>query len=94
MATARQLRTLVGGNVATVSLPTVKRTLIRQGRLAYRPCKSPSLNAHQRLVRLQWCRQFGNWTEEDWKKVGFAILQKYPTDVHGSLICAFLGYFH
>ena len=34
MATARKLRASVGGNVAMVSLPTVKRALIRQGRLA------------------------------------------------------------
>ena len=73
MSTARQLRVSVGGNVASVSLPTVKRALKRQGRLAYRPSKSPSLNAHQRFVRLQWCKQYGHWTEEEWKKVGLVI---------------------
>lgn len=73
LATARQLQASIGGNVATVSLPTVKRALRRQGRISYRPRKSPSLNARQRLARLQWCRQYVNWTEEDWKKVSFRI---------------------
>jgi transposase len=68
-ATARQLRALVGGNVATASLTTVKDALRRQGKHARRPLKSPSLNASQRTTRLRWCQQYSAWDEEKWKKV-------------------------
>jgi transposase len=54
LATARQIRGSVGGQVSTLSISTVNRALKRQGRKAYRPSKSPSLNYSQRMVRLQW----------------------------------------
>jgi len=52
-ATARQLRALVGGNVAKASLTTVKDALQRHGKQARRPLKSSSLNAMQRKARLR-----------------------------------------
>jgi transposase len=67
-ATARQLRALVGGNVANASLTTVKDALLRQGKRAQRPFKSPSLNGSQQRRRLQWCQQFSAWDEEHGKK--------------------------
>jgi transposase len=67
--TAREIRVSVGGSVAQVSINTVKRSLIRQGRFAYRPRKSPSLSTAQRNVRLRWCQQHRDWSAEQWKKV-------------------------
>jgi len=72
-ATAREIRSSVGGNTASVSLCTIRRSLIRQGRLVYRPLKCPSLDAAKRSVRLKWCRQFAAWTVENWKKVRIFI---------------------
>jgi transposase len=66
---ARELRASVGGRVSYASISTVQRALRRQGRFSYRPKKSPSLNAAQRLTRLKWCKKHMNWDEERWRKV-------------------------
>jgi hypothetical protein len=68
-ATARELQACVGGNVVRVSVDTIKRTLRKHGKLAYRPMKSPLLTPHQKAVRVQWCRQYQLWTAENWRKV-------------------------
>jgi transposase len=68
-STARQLRSSVGGRAASVSLSTIKRALKRQGRVAQRPKKSPSLNRAQMSNRLRWCQQFSGWDAERWRKV-------------------------
>jgi transposase len=70
-ATARQVRASVGSPVTDVSISTIKRSLQRSGRAAYRPSKSPTLSAAQRLTRLQWCRAHVEWKTVDWKKVSF-----------------------
>lgn len=67
--TARELRTSVAGNVSQVSISTIKRTLIRRGRFSYRPRKCPALTSAQMRVRLKWCRENRNRTEDYWKKV-------------------------
>jgi transposase len=64
--TAQEIRTSVG---SSASISTVKRALRRQGRLAFRPRKSPSLNAAQQRTRLKWCLQFQHWDEEKWRNV-------------------------
>ena len=67
--TARELRVSVGGKLTSVSIATVKWALRRQGRIAYRPRKSPGLNAGQRQTRLNWCRQLQNQSKEQWRMV-------------------------
>lgn len=67
-ATARQLQCSVGGQSACTSISTIKRALQRQGRVAYRPKKCPSLNRAQRMTRLRWCQQFSSWDMERWRK--------------------------
>jgi transposase len=67
--TAREIRSSVGGEVALLSISTIQSALRHQGRNAYRPRKSPSLNAAQRNVRLQWCRKYSSWDVEQWIKV-------------------------
>jgi predicted ArsR family transcriptional regulator len=74
VATARQLRATVGGRVASVSLSTIKRALTHQGRLAYRPRKSPSLNRAQQITRLRWCQQHSSWDIDKWMQVSFILL--------------------
>jgi len=68
-ATARELQACVGGNVVRVSVDTIKRTLRKHGKLAYRPMKSPFLTPNQKAVRVQWCRQYQHWAAENWRKV-------------------------
>ena len=67
--TAREIQSSVRGNTTWASISTIKRALRRQGRLAFRPRKSPSLNIAQRQVRLRWCQEHRNWTKEQWTRV-------------------------
>jgi transposase len=75
--TAREIRSNVGSAVLGVSISTVKRCLRRRGRLSFRPVKSPSLNAAQRKVRLQWCKQFRDWDEEKWQQVSITSMNEF-----------------
>lgn len=68
-ATAREIQGIVQGAAAFVSLNTVKRSLQRQGRMAYRPLKSPNLTAAQKRSRFQWCLAHQSWTLDNWNKV-------------------------
>lgn len=70
-ATARQLQHAVGGVASEVSLPTIRRSLVRSGKLAYRPLKSPLLSKSQMNVRLRWARAHAHWTVDTWKKVSY-----------------------
>lgn len=67
--TAREIQSVVGGHIATVSLSTVRRSLQSSGLVTYRPVTGPNLSAKQRNVRLTWARKFQNWTVDMWKKV-------------------------
>lgn len=68
-ASAREIQDIVGGSAQQVHTNTVKRALRSYGRLTYRPVKAPSLSAKQRQVRLNWCRQYQNWTQQQWELV-------------------------
>ena len=68
-ASARDIQETVGGSALNVHVNTVKRSLRSSGRLTYRPVKAPSLSAKQCRVRLQWCRQYKDWTQEQWLRV-------------------------
>jgi DNA-binding MarR family transcriptional regulator len=72
---ARDIRAHVGASIPQVSLRTIQRSLIRRGRLAYRPRKSPDLSPIKRAVRLRWCRKYQNFTDNQWRRVShFAII--------------------
>ena len=68
-STARELQASVGGELATVSLSTVKRSLARSGIVSHRPVKSPSWTSDQMKVRLQWAKAHQNWSIQQWEKV-------------------------
>jgi hypothetical protein len=76
-ASAREVQTTVGGNASNVSLSTVRRSLVRSGRLAFRPVKSPAWTNAQMLTRLQWVRKYRGWSVDHWKKVGNLFPEKY-----------------
>ena len=67
--TARQIKEEVGGSAANVSIDTIKRTLRRLGRFAYRPSACPALNDRQKCKRLEWCQDHQFWTTDQWRKV-------------------------
>jgi hypothetical protein len=69
--TAKQIQHAVGSPATTVSIATIKRTLIRMGRITQRPVSAPNLNSSQRRVRLNWCRRYSHWTEEEWQRVRY-----------------------
>ena len=68
-STAFELQRAVGDPVSSLSISTVKRSLIRSGRFTYRPVKSPSWTKQQMKVRLDWAIRHRHWTAEQWKKV-------------------------
>jgi hypothetical protein len=68
-ATARQLRAVIGDPITGVSISTIKRSLQRSGRAAYRPSKSPTLTAAQRWRRLEWSRAHAHRKTAVWEKV-------------------------
>jgi transposase len=76
-ASAREVQTTVGGNANNVSLSTVRRSLVRSGRLAIRPVKSPAWTPAQMLARLQWARKYSGWSVDRWKKVRNRFQEKY-----------------
>lgn len=68
-ATARELRMEISGPALSVSIRTIQRSLVRSGRIAYRPLKSPFLTKPQQRVRYQWAIEHRSWTLDMWKKV-------------------------
>ena len=68
-ASARQIQITVADGVAAVSINTIKRALVRSGRLAIRPVKSPSWTEKQMKFRLEWALKYRNWSVDQWKHV-------------------------
>jgi transposase len=52
-----------------VDASTVRRRLSVAGIHAYRPQKKPLLTVRMRRQRLDWAKQFKDWTSEDWSRV-------------------------
>jgi transposase len=73
-STARELQASVCGELATVSLSTVKRSLARSGIVSHRPVKSPSWTSDQMKVRFQWAKAHQNWSVQQWEKVFLDIV--------------------
>lgn len=71
-ASARQVRAMCGGPVASASVRTMQRTLLQMGRLAYRPRAGPCLTQARKQNRLKWCREHLHWSKDDWAKVIFS----------------------
>ncbi|GFU42999.1 transposable element Tc1 transposase [Trichonephila clavipes] len=55
-----------------ISRKTVPRRLRGGGLYARRPVVCVPLTRQHRTVRLQWCREHHNWTEQDWACVLFS----------------------
>lgn len=94
-ATSRQLQQQVGGSLAQVSLRTVRRELVRCGRIVYRLMKAPSLTNKQMKARLLWARAHVHWTSDQWRKVGYCVLSymENADDLHFSIsLCAISGH--
>ena len=72
-ATAKDIQTSVGGRASEVSISTIKRSLVKSGRISYRPVKSPSWTPAQMRTRLRWALDHQDWTVEQWKKVSQEI---------------------
>ncbi|GFY17944.1 HTH_Tnp_Tc3_2 domain-containing protein [Trichonephila clavipes] len=55
-----------------ISRKTVARRLRGGGLYARRPVVCVPLTRQHRTARLQWCREYHNWTEQDWACVLFS----------------------
>ncbi|GFV35803.1 transposable element Tc1 transposase [Trichonephila clavipes] len=55
-----------------ISRKTVARRLRGGGLYARRPVVGVPLTRQHRTARLQWCREYHNWTEQDWACVLFS----------------------
>ena len=72
-ATVEQLTVQMNqGATKTVSTPTVQRTLLRMGLRSRRLVKAPMLTAVHRRQRLEFARQYRNWTSTECRKVAFS----------------------
>ncbi|GFS57858.1 transposable element Tcb2 transposase [Trichonephila clavipes] len=55
-----------------ISRKTVARRLRGRGLYARRPVVCVPLTRQHRTARLQWCREYHNWTEQDWASILFS----------------------
>ena len=52
-----------------ISACIVHRVLKRYGYRLYKPTIKPGLIAENKIKRLEWCKEYKDWTLEDWKNV-------------------------
>ncbi|GFU14696.1 transposable element Tcb2 transposase [Trichonephila clavipes] len=71
-----------------ISRKTVARRLRGGGLYARRPVVCVPLTRQHRTVRLQWCREHHNWSEQDWACVLFSDESRFslPSDRRRQLI--------
>jgi transposase len=88
-ATARQCQQEVGGELTTVSISTVKRSLIRLGRITQRPLYAPCLTESQKRTRKTWCEKYRHWSDEQWLKVGILTenIHEIPCFITSNILC-------
>ena len=67
-ATARQIHEEVGGPSA-ISISTVKRYLRNEGLFRRVSTKKPLLTKRNIQKRMTWCKEYSNYTDQDWKEV-------------------------
>ncbi|GBL80854.1 hypothetical protein AVEN_26277-1 [Araneus ventricosus] len=73
------------GTSASVSVRTVRRTVINMGSQSRRPIRVPLLTARHKALLLSGARQHYHWTVDDWKQVAWSDesrFQLYQTDAH------------
>ncbi|GFU21258.1 transposable element Tcb2 transposase [Trichonephila clavipes] len=77
------------GSPKCSSRKTVARRLRGGGLYARRPVGCVPLTKQHRTVRLQWCREHCNWTEQDWACVLFSDESRFSlsSDCRRQLIC-------
>lgn len=84
-ASARFIKSCLPEEAPSVSVSTVKRRLQKDfGLRAYRICKKPKLSAKNIKDRLQFCRTYADWTEEQWSKVLFTdetLIKQFSSSV-------------
>ncbi|GBM13869.1 hypothetical protein AVEN_156225-1 [Araneus ventricosus] len=71
------------GASASVSVRTVRRTVINMGSQSRKPTRVPLLTALHKALLLSWVRQHYHWTVDDWKHVAWSDesrFQLYRTD--------------
>ena len=66
---SRQLNLELQQQHVTTDARTVRRRLHDAGIKAYRPLKKPMLSARMKRQRLEWAKQFKDWTADDWSRV-------------------------
>ncbi|GIY57998.1 transposable element Tcb1 transposase [Caerostris darwini] len=72
-ATVEQLTAQMNqGTTKSVSSTTVQRTLLRMGLRSRRLVNAPMLTAVHRRRRLEFARQYRNWTSTQWRQVAFS----------------------
>lgn len=88
-ATAADIQASSGGEALNVSLSTIKRSLRRSGRLAFRPVKSPSWTLAQMRVRLHWAQEQQFKSVGEWKKVWYlhSLIIHNETFLNISTVC-------
>lgn len=78
--TNEQIKNKLQESGVNVSTRTVRRDLKEFGFESRRPVKKPKLTEKMMKKRLQWCRKYKDFTEDDWMKIhsyGFSVLTKY-----------------
>ncbi|GFT27891.1 transposable element Tcb2 transposase [Trichonephila clavipes] len=73
---AQQLSTATGRKVSRF---TVARRLHKVGLFAHRPERCLPLKVDHRRHRLQWCREYKNWTTDQWSRVLFTDESRFST---------------
>jgi transposase len=67
--TAKEIQAAAGPVAKDVSLRTVQRCLVKRGRKAYRPVRTPCLSKRHRQARFKWANEVKYMSTEDWKEV-------------------------
>ena len=70
-ATTRQIYEVVGGPSA-ISISNVKRYLRNEGLFGRVSTKKPLLTKRNIQKRIEWCKGYSNYTDQDWKGVIFS----------------------
>lgn len=71
--TASKIQTSMSPILCNVSVRTIQRRLLKDFSLpARKPLKKPALTKKMIKKRIRFCRQYQNWTFEEWKNVLFS----------------------
>jgi hypothetical protein len=79
---ARDLQQCIGDVGAAVSVRTIQRNLLRGGRKAYRPIKTPIISKANIAKRLLWAHQMKDMSADEWEQVRFCVSITACTVLH------------